>query len=138
MKSRRMASLRRSLGRRGENAVIRLLRSKDCRILAHNWKIKAGELDIVALDGDEIVFVEVKTKRHKKVPSGLPQYSNLSNRQRRRNLAAAKFFRKAMQCGQLAARFDLWQLEYSRTGLLYSCTCTTDYLMPLPPENRPL
>ena len=135
MKIRRAYRFRQSLGRRGENAVIRLLRSKDYRILAHNWKIKAGELDIVALDGNEIVFVEVKTRKYKKLSPGMPQYSNLSNRQRRRNLAAAKFFRKAMQCGSLPARFDLWQLEYGRFNRVRSCNCTGDYLMPLAPES---
>jgi putative endonuclease len=31
-------------------------------VLARNWRCREGELDIVAQDGDEVVFVEVKTR----------------------------------------------------------------------------
>jgi len=33
------------------------------RILAHNYRCPAGEVDLVALDGDCLVFVEVRTRR---------------------------------------------------------------------------
>ena len=51
------------LGRRGEEAAVRLLLAKGYTILARNWRVRSGELDIVARDGRTLVFVEVKTRR---------------------------------------------------------------------------
>jgi putative endonuclease len=53
------------LGRRGERIACRYLRwRKGYRILDRNWRFPPmGELDIVALDGQTLVFVEVKTRR---------------------------------------------------------------------------
>ncbi|MDQ1128796.1 YraN family protein [Microbacterium sp. SORGH_AS_0888] len=51
------------LGRRGEQAAADYLIGCGWRILQRNWRCPAGELDIVAHDGTEIVVVEVKTRR---------------------------------------------------------------------------
>ena len=52
-----------ALGKFGEDTAVRLLEIKGYQILARNFRLKSGELDIVALDGLTIVFVEVKTRR---------------------------------------------------------------------------
>jgi putative endonuclease len=49
------------LGRRGERAAVRALRRAGYRVLARNVRSGAGEVDVVALDGDTLVLVEVKT-----------------------------------------------------------------------------
>jgi len=51
-----------TLGLRGERAAARYLRKKGYIIVARSARDKAGELDIVAVDGRTIVFVEVKTR----------------------------------------------------------------------------
>lgn len=51
------------LGDAGEGHVARLLEARGWRVIARQWRCEAGELDLVALDGDELVFVEVKTRR---------------------------------------------------------------------------
>src|SRR5688572_20069595 len=54
------------LGERGEDAAVRYLRRLGYRILQrqhYGGHRRFPELDIVALDGDRIVFVEVKTRR---------------------------------------------------------------------------
>ncbi|MBI4601734.1 MAG: YraN family protein, partial [Planctomycetes bacterium] len=48
------------LGRRGERAAARHLRRQGLRILARNVREGRGEIDLVALDGATLVFVEVK------------------------------------------------------------------------------
>ena len=58
-----MTEARRSLGRRAEELVARRLSARGWRILARNFRTRAGELDLVALDGDVVVFVEVKAAR---------------------------------------------------------------------------
>jgi putative endonuclease len=52
------------LGRRGERAARRFVWGLGWDLLARNWQRRGlGELDIVALDGVTVVFVEVKTRR---------------------------------------------------------------------------
>lgn len=53
---------RRGLGARGEDLAAAYLAGRGYRILARNWRIREGELDIVAVDGGCIVAVEVKTR----------------------------------------------------------------------------
>ena len=54
---------RRRLGDRGEERARRYLEGKGYVFVAANWRCPAGELDLVMRDGDEVVFVEVKTRR---------------------------------------------------------------------------
>ena len=54
--------VRRWLGNRGEKAAARYLRRKGLRILARQFETRWGELDLIARDGDTLVFVEVKTR----------------------------------------------------------------------------
>ena len=53
---------RKLLGARGEQAAVDLLTRKGYEILDRNWSLSFGELDIVAKQGVELVFVEVKTR----------------------------------------------------------------------------
>src|SRR5688500_15201915 len=57
-----MANDRQQLGVTGEELAAQLLLKKGYRILARNLKLKYGEIDIVALDGQTLVVVEVKAK----------------------------------------------------------------------------
>lgn len=50
-------------GRRGEECAAEHLTANGYRVLDRNWRCAVGEIDIVALDGDELVVVEVKTRR---------------------------------------------------------------------------
>lgn len=123
---------RQQLGMAGENAACSELKRRGMKILARNWRCRAGELDIVALDGDTIVFVEVKSTRYHRES---PPSSNLSARQRRRNYNAAKVYMRALDIVGYPGRFDLievsllWRipvhLEYYR-----------DYLPQLPLRGR--
>ena len=51
------------LGKNGENLAVEFLEGKGYQIIARNWRCGNNELDIVALDGDTLVFVEVKTRK---------------------------------------------------------------------------
>jgi len=51
-----------AVGRYGERVAAEHLVSSGLAILDRNWRCKDGELDIVARDGDALVFVEVKTR----------------------------------------------------------------------------
>lgn len=57
-----MTESRAALGRLGEDLAAAHLRECGLRILDRNWRCGAGELDIVAMDGDAVVVCEVKTR----------------------------------------------------------------------------
>lgn len=50
------------LGRWGEKQAVRFLKRRGYRIIGRNVTSGVGEIDVVARDGDELVFVEVKTR----------------------------------------------------------------------------
>ena len=50
------------LGAKGEKLVVAYLKKKGCKILERNYRTPFGEADIIAQDGEEIAFVEVKTR----------------------------------------------------------------------------
>ena len=54
---------RKPLGRLGEELATEHLESLGWQIVARNWRTRRGEIDIVARDGDWLVFVEVRTRR---------------------------------------------------------------------------
>ncbi len=59
---RLMTVARVALGKTGEDLACRELTRRGYAILARRWRQRAGEIDIIARDGDTIVFVEVKAR----------------------------------------------------------------------------
>jgi putative endonuclease len=51
------------VGRHGEDLAEAYVREAGWTVLDRNWRGARGELDLVALDGEELVAVEVKTRR---------------------------------------------------------------------------
>lgn len=51
-----------AVGRYGEQVAVTHLLDSGWEVLDRNWRGRSGELDVVALDGDELVVVEVKTR----------------------------------------------------------------------------
>jgi putative endonuclease len=51
------------LGEFGEQLARRHLESRGYHYVERNWHCRAGEIDLVMRDGDELVFVEVKARR---------------------------------------------------------------------------
>lgn len=60
--SERIGVRNKTLGRRGEAAAARYLEFVGYEILERNWVCPAGEADIIARQGETLVFVEVKTR----------------------------------------------------------------------------
>jgi putative endonuclease len=55
---------RKELGKAGELLAIKYLEGKGYKILEENWRDQHKEIDIIALDKHQIVFVEVKTRKN--------------------------------------------------------------------------
>ena len=50
------------LGKKGETLAAEFFKKRGCKLLHKNYRTPFGEADIVLLDGDEVAFVEVKTR----------------------------------------------------------------------------
>jgi putative endonuclease len=91
----------RVLGDRGERAAARFLRRRGLRVLARGYRTKLGEIDLIARDGDTVVFVEVKARRQ-----GVPAEAVTPEKQRRITLAALHFLRRYGLL-EVRSRFDV-------------------------------
>lgn len=58
-----MTLTRRAVGAYGERRAVEHLTATGLRVVATNWRCAQGEIDIVAWEGDVLVFCEVKTRR---------------------------------------------------------------------------
>ncbi|HEV7525119.1 MAG TPA: YraN family protein [Acidimicrobiia bacterium] len=58
-----MADARRAVGVAGEDAVCRWYIDGGYVVVARNWRVREGEIDVIARRGATIVFCEVKTRR---------------------------------------------------------------------------
>jgi putative endonuclease len=94
---------RREHGRRAERTTERMLRRSGLIILARNWRGAGGEIDLAALEGETLVFVEVKS-RAGAFPEERPP---VSAAQRRRTARATRAFRERFGVAHLPFRFDL-------------------------------
>ena len=101
------------LGKFGENTAVELLKYKGYCILARNFRLKSGELDIVALDGVTIVFIEVKTLRQ--IPGYTPA-CNLSLKQMRRNRATGRLYLTLFGIPENRHRYDLIEITVARNN----------------------
>jgi putative endonuclease len=94
----------RSFGHRGERAAEKYLRRKGYVIVGRGIRSTLGELDLVAVDGRTIVFVEVKTRKSAAV--GHPAESVTEWKQTRITRAALMFL-KRNHLTECKARFDV-------------------------------
>jgi len=92
------------LGRRGERIAERHLRRNGYRIVARNFRAAGAEIDLVAMDGETLVFVEVKTRFGDE--AGTPQEA-IDSRKEEHMRRAAEAFAARYRAGDRAMRFDV-------------------------------
>jgi putative endonuclease len=105
---------RQGLGRHGEELSAHFLASKGYGILARNWRCEAGELDLVARDGDCLVLVEVRARRGRAL--GSPEESITPAKQVRLANLAEAYVQTHDWNGDY--RIDVVAIEYDRRGRL--------------------
>lgn len=64
MKDQKHSGHNQIIGKWGEDCAFEFLESKGFKVLARNVRTPEGEIDLIALDHDIVVFVEVKTRSH--------------------------------------------------------------------------
>jgi putative endonuclease len=95
---------RQKYGEHGESLAARTLRRHGYRILATNYRNRLGEIDIIAREGDAIVFVEVKARRSARF--GNPKWAVTLKKQRRISMVALGYLKSCAQ-SHAKARFDV-------------------------------
>ncbi len=100
-------------GQQGEQLAARYLRKQGWRILTRNHRNPLGEIDLIALEGSTVVFVEVRTRTG--TERGLPA-ETISYEKQRRLTRAALFFLKSQQLLEHPARFDVITIIWSETS----------------------
>jgi len=101
------------LGVEGENLAVRFLTKKGYSVIQRNHKTPFGEIDIIARDGDTIVFIEVKTRRD--AMFGYP-FEAVTKRKIRKLKNSALFYLKK-QRRESRARFDVLSIFSTDSGL---------------------
>ena len=90
------------------------LEQQGLRLLAQNWLCKRGELDLVMLDGDTVVFVEVRYRKYAQWGGAL---ASIDERKRQKLILAAQFFlQKEHRWADAPCRFDVVAIESTPSG----------------------
>ena len=109
-----------SLGERGEREAERFLKKLGYKIVARHDRGRLGELDLVAVDGRTVVFVEVKTRRDDE--SGSPAEAVDERKQAKLTRLALGYLKRhgLLEC---AARFDVvaitWPDEAQKPNIVH-------------------
>lgn len=113
-----MTDARKKLGAWGERVAAEHLRAGGYDILARNWRCAYGEIDIVARQGDELVFVEVKTRRGR--GHGTPEEAVTAHKVRKL-FELAQWYCVEEELDEADWRVDLMAVELDDTGKLLRC-----------------
>jgi putative endonuclease len=99
-------------GERAEAYVGRYLERQGLALVATNYRCRRGELDLVARDGELLVFVEVRLRNHQRFASGA---ESVDLRKQRRLIATAQHFLQArFGNSPPACRFDVAAVTINR------------------------
>lgn len=107
-------SAKAALGPWGEQQAAAFLKKMRYRVIAKNYRSQFGEIDIVAVAGRTIVFVEVKTRSD----DDLADPEDAINAERRRRLirSAAHYLALRKPKGEWETRFDVIAIVKSKSG----------------------
>ncbi len=105
---------RKNLGDSTERVAALYLEQHGCKILARNVRTRAGEIDIIAQEGEEIAFVEVKARRG--TTYGTPEEAITPRKQIRLVSLAEAFMSQQPEFAGWAWRIDVVAIQLDRAG----------------------
>lgn len=108
-----MTFARLNLGKKGEELAADYLIKSGYRIVERNYRCVFGEIDIVAEDGDTLVFIEVKSRRSANY--GVPQLAVGYRKQKKISTVALNYIEERQKHGR-SARFDVVSIRLSSSG----------------------
>jgi putative endonuclease len=101
---------RAEIGRSGEAVAEAYLRARHFRIVAKNFRCRAGEIDLVARDGGELVFVEVRSRRGGRTGTAL---ESVTAAKQLRVARVARYYLAAHGLADVASRFDVLGVDFA-------------------------
>jgi len=102
------------LGRDGETIAVSELQRRGLQLVETNWRCQFGELDAVMWDGDELAFVEVKTRVG--ATHGAAEESLTPAKARKLAVAAEWYLSDHPEIGDPIWRIDLVAITLDRQG----------------------
>jgi putative endonuclease len=106
---------RRAIGRFGESAAVAALTREGYMVVARGWRCSSGEIDLIATLGDQVVFVEVRTRR------GVWAAESVDLRKRRKLTELAQLYLAEYQFpDDTPWRIDVVAVTLNRSGRLLS------------------
>ena len=98
---------RHELGKAGEEIAVQYLEKNGYNLQARNFRCKKGEIDIIALDKDEIVFIEVKTRKNANYGNPIDA---VDKRKQKHILNSCKYYIYLNKLEKCNIRFDVIEI----------------------------
>ncbi len=99
-----MTRARLDLGKEGEDLALKKVEGLGYKCVARNYRCALGELDLVARDGETLVFIEIKTRKGKSLDYAKEA---VHARKQRQMSKVALAYMKKNGCEDAKARFDV-------------------------------
>jgi putative endonuclease len=103
---------KKSIGISGEQAVEKWLARNGFMILARNYQIRYGEVDLIAQKDEVVAFIEVKTRKTEYFPTSLV----VNKAKQAKIIKAAKHFVLQNQIRDKVLRFDVATVHLKQNG----------------------
>nr|WP_275973329.1 YraN family protein [Pseudomonas marianensis] len=101
-------------GQEAEDTAKHYLERQGLRLVQRNWSCRSGELDLVMLDGDTVVFVEVRYRRHAAWGGAL---ESVDRRKQQKLIKTAQLFlQRETRWARHPCRFDVIAIEAGRSS----------------------
>ena len=106
-----MTKERIELGKFGEELALRRIKRLGYKKIVRNFRCPFGEVDIIARDGDTLVFMEIKTRKGRSIDYAKEA---VNERKKRQISKVALAYMKSMDCSDVRARFDVVAISLGR------------------------
>jgi putative endonuclease len=101
------------LGKLGEDLALKTVKRMGYRCIARNYRCPLGEMDLIARDGDTLVFVEIKTRRGRSLEWAKQA---VDWRKKRQLSKVALAYMKENHCADVKSRFDVVAVNLGSQG----------------------
>lgn len=101
------------IGQNGENLAEDYLKNEGYKIIKRNFRCKQGEIDIIAMDKNELVFIEVKTRSTAKYGNPAEAVNTIKQKHLK---SAAEFYVHIHNLYKRFIRFDVIEIYYNKSG----------------------
>ncbi|OEG00383.1 YraN family protein [Vulcanibacillus modesticaldus] len=103
-----MPDKRKALGNWGEDKAVQYLLAKGYKLIVKNWRNRFGEIDLIMLDKECIVFIEVRTKNNSKFGKGL---ETINHKKQQQLVRMANAFLQYKNWWDNLVRFDIISID---------------------------